>query len=64
MGHVRMSRPALVGVGLVLAVAAIAVGIGLELGTGWGLAVGGLLSGALLLFVVDLGDDTPDGGDA
>jgi membrane associated rhomboid family serine protease len=53
----------LVGAGLVLAVAAIAVGIGLELGIGWGLAAGGLLSGALLLFVVDL-PDTPDGGDA
>ena len=62
MGHVRMSRPALVGVGLVLAVAAIAVGVGLELGIGWGLALGGILYGALLLFVVDLPDDT-EGGD-
>lgn len=64
MGHVRMSRPALVGLGLVVAVVAIAAGVGLELGVGWGLAVGGLLAGVLLLFVVDLPDDNPDGGDA
>ncbi|WP_160051435.1 hypothetical protein [Nocardiopsis sp. FR26] len=62
MGDVRVT---LVGVGLVLAVAAIATGIGLELGVGWGLAVGGLLAGLLLVFVVDVGDDTdPGGGDA
>ncbi|WP_017585490.1 hypothetical protein [Nocardiopsis ganjiahuensis] len=59
-----MSRPALVGLGLVLAVAAIAAGVGLELGVGWGLAAGGVLSGAALLFLVDLDDDSPDGGDA
>lgn len=62
MGHVRLSRPALVGVGLVLAVAAIAVGVGLEAGAGWGVALGGVLFGALLLFVVDLPDDA-SGGD-
>ena len=62
MGHVRMSRPALVGVGLALAVLAIAAGVGWELGAGWGLALGGVLAGCLLLFVVDLGDN-PDGGE-
>ncbi|MFE9642369.1 hypothetical protein ACFYOC_25435 [Nocardiopsis alba] len=58
-----MSRPALVGVGLALAVTAIATGVGWELGAGWGIAVGGLLAGGLLLFVVDLPDNT-GGGDA
>lgn len=63
MGDVRVNRrPALVGVGLALAVAAIAVGVGLELGAGWGLAVGGVLAGVLLVFLVDL-DDVPPGGE-
>jgi hypothetical protein len=45
--------------------AAMAVGVGLEVGLGWGLVVGGVMSAASSLLLVDVAGQRPqNGGDS